>query len=219
MSALRQVLRRGLSAALPRNRFMIRGGPCGIALTFDDGPHPEITPRLLDLLAQHRVCATFFVIGREAERYPALVTRMANEGHLVGHHSWTHTEPAATSAAVLLDEVRRSCALVQQLTGKKPDRFRPPKGQLTAAKILGLLGARQRVILWSQDPKDYQMNDSAPLVQWSTTAQLHGGDIVLLHDVRPHVLAALPALVTRAAICGEPLVTLDAWLPAQRSAA
>ena len=154
-----------------------------------------------------------------AERYPALVTRMANEGHLVGHHSWTHTEPAATSAAVLLDEVRRSCALVQQLTGKNPDRFRPPKGQLTAAKILGLLGARQRVILWSQDPKDYQMNDAAPLVQWSTTAQLHGGDIVLLHDVRPHVLAALPALVTRAAICGEPLVTLDAWLPAQRSAA
>jgi peptidoglycan/xylan/chitin deacetylase (PgdA/CDA1 family) len=201
---------------LPEDRFLVRGpsGNGGIALTFDDGPHPEITPRLLDALAQHQVRATFFLIGREAERFPALIGRMLREGHAVGHHSWTHSEPAETTAATLLAEVRRCQELLAAYGAGISDRFRPPKGQLTAVKLARLLGARQRVILWSADPKDYQLESEAPLLAWVNGAPLASGDIVLLHDTKPHCLAVLPALVERARALGQPLVSLDAWLPA-----
>ena len=216
MSALRQSLRRALEAALPRDRFLVRGprGDAGVALTFDDGPHPEITPRLLDALAAHEMRATFFVVGREAERHPAIVRRIAQEGHALGHHSWTHSEPAHTSAATLLQEVARCRALLADLTGAPSDRFRPPKGQLSVAKLAGLLRAGQRVILWSDDPKDYALADAAPLVAWADAATLAPGAVVLLHDVHAHCLAALPALAARGRATGRRFVTLDAWLPA-----
>ena len=186
MSAFRQLLRRALATAIPRERFLVRGParPPGVALTFDDGPHAEHTPRLLDLLATHGLHATFFVIGREAERHPALITRMVSEGHAVGHHSWTHGEPAQTSAATLLAEVTRCGDMLASLTGTRSDRFRPPKGQLTAAKVIRLIGARQRIVLWSADPKDYAMHDAAPLVQWAGSAVFAPGEIVLLHDTQ-----------------------------------
>lgn len=213
MSALRQSLRRALEAALPRDRFLVRGTD-GVALTFDDGPHPEITPRLLDLLAAQGAHATFFVVGREAEKHPALIRRIASEGHALGHHSWTHSEPAQTSTATLLQEVARCRALLTDLTGAPSDRFRPPKGQLTAGKLVALLRAGQRVVLWSDDPKDYAMPDAAPLVAWANAATFTGGAVVLLHDVHAHCLGAVPALVARVRAARQRLVTLDAWLPA-----
>ena len=215
MSALRQLLRRGLEAALPRERFLARGPRAGdaVALTFDDGPHPDITPRLLDALARHGIAATFFVIGREAERHPELVRRIAAEGHAIGHHSWSHSEPSATGSDALLAEVARCRTLLHELTGTASDRFRPPKGQLTVAKLAALLRARQRIVLWSEDPKDYVLTEAAPLTRWAATTVLPGGTIALLHDTHPWCLDAIPALATRARDQGTRYVTLDAWLP------
>ncbi len=216
MSALRQLFRRTLAAGLPRSRFLVRGpaASAAVAVTFDDGPHPEITPRLLDLLARLQLHATFFVIGREAERHPGLVRRMVHEGHAVGHHSWTHTEPSQTSAAALLGEVHRCAALLQSLGVAATDRFRPPKGQLTTLKLARLLAAGQRVVLWSSDPRDYAMIGAAPLVEWARHAPLAGGDVVLMHDVRPFCLDALPLLAARVSEGGLHAVSLDSWLPA-----
>jgi len=216
VSALRQLFRRTLAAGLPRSRFLVRGPASSgaVALTFDDGPPPEITPRLLDLLARLHLAATFFVIGREAEHHPELVRRMVREGHAVGHHSWTHTEPAATPAAVLLDEVRRCEALLQSLGVSATDRFRPPKGQLTAGKLVRLLGAGQRIVLWSADPKDFAMDRAAPLVAWAGAAPLAAGDVVLWHDVKPFCLDAVAPLAARLRDAGLEAVTLDRWLPA-----
>lgn len=214
MSAIRQLLRRGLEVALPAARFLVRGPQesNALALTFDDGPHPDITPRLLDGLASHGLRATFFVIGREAERYPALVQRIVAEGHAIGHHSWTHSEPSITSAATLMAEVTRCRELLLQLTGAPVDRFRPPKGQLTPGKLGSLLGAGQRIVLWSEDPKDYLLTDSAPLSRWAATALLPPGSIALMHDTHPWCLEALAPLARRASE-GVRFVTIDEWLP------
>src|SRR4029450_1220019 len=91
-SWLRQSIRRGLAATLPRRVFLTYGPSrsMSVCLTFDDGPHPVLTPRLLDVLAVLRVGAPFFLIRREAEKYPDVVRRMSNEGHCVGHHSYSH---------------------------------------------------------------------------------------------------------------------------------
>lgn len=215
MSWLRQGLRRSLTGLLPRDRFLTRGpgSRAEVALTFDDGPHPEHTPRLLDELSEHNITATFFVVGREAEQHPDLVRRISEDGHTLGHHSWTHSEPEQTSSAVLLAEVERSVTLLKEITGRTSDRFRPPKGKLSAAKIAGLLRARQRIVLWSLDPRDYAMADAAELVLWADTAVPTAGDIVLLHDVHPHAAAALPELAAWRARHGVSFVGLDAWLP------
>src|SRR5204863_8624195 len=89
----RQFIRAGFIATLPRRLLLARGpsGSASVCLTFDDGPHPHHTPRLLDLLKDQRVTATFFVIGRWAARYPELVRRIAAEGHLVGNHTFSHS--------------------------------------------------------------------------------------------------------------------------------
>lgn len=216
MGAVRQLIRGTLGALLPSSRYLLHGPRTSgaVALTFDDGPHPDITPRLLDLLQQHQLRATFFVVGREAERFPHLVQRMAREGHTVGHHSWTHSEPSTTTAATLLEEVSRCRALLEELTGAPTDWFRPPKGQLTAAKLLRLLAAGQRIVLWSSDPKDYAMTDGAELGRWAQGRRFVSGEVVLLHDVRNHCVAALPALAGRLGALHLRGVSLNEWYEA-----
>jgi peptidoglycan/xylan/chitin deacetylase (PgdA/CDA1 family) len=219
MGFLRQGVRTALAAALPAHRFMTRGPTSGhqVALTFDDGPHPEHTARLLDGLAAHELPATFFVVGREAERHRALVERAAREGHAIGHHSWTHSEPSQTSAQVLLDEVHRSVALLADITGRRCDRFRPPKGALTAAKFAVLWRADQRIVLWSADPRDYQMSDATALAAWAAPQRPRAGEIVLLHDIHPHAAGALDSIAAWRDQ-GVTFVTLDAWLPPSQAA-
>lgn len=215
MSAVRQGLRTLLQLGLPRSRFLVRGPASSnaVAITFDDGPHPEITPRLLDLLAEHELRATFFVIGREAERYPHLVSRMVAEGHAVGHHSYTHSEPAITSPETLLGELEMANDTFWQAAGVLPSIMRPPKGQLSSGKLVRLLARGFRVVLWSVDPKDYAMSNAEPLVAWARETPFAGGDVILLHDVHPHCLAALPLLAARLRHLDLTTVPLGAWLP------
>lgn len=215
MSAVRQGLLRALHLALPRSRFLVRGPASSgaVALTFDDGPHPEITPRLLDLLAAHQLRATFFVIGREAERHPALVARIVAEGHAIGHHSYTHSEPATTSASTLLAELELTNEPLWLAAGVLPSIMRPPKGQLSLEKLVRLLVHGYRVVLWSVDPKDYAMPNAEPLVAWARETRFTAGDVILLHDVHPHCLAAIPVLAERLHQLDLATVPLDAWLP------
>ena len=99
-SFCRQLLRRLLATALPRRVFLTSGPATSreVCLTFDDGPHPEFTPALLDFLKSRMVRATFFVVGRQAEQYPELVRRMASEGHVIDNHSYAHPRPGQRSA-------------------------------------------------------------------------------------------------------------------------
>lgn len=208
-----------MGLAIPRSRFLLSGPSAGrrVALTFDDGPHPAHTPALLDTLGHHGIPATFFVVGREAERHPELVVRAHREGHAIGHHSWTHTPPEATPTSVLREEVRRTVALLATLTGRVADRFRPPKGALTMRKAAMLWQERQRIVLWSADPRDYLMTSGAMLVDWATGHRAAAGEVVLLHDVHPHAGEAIAA-IARWRDQGVEFVTLDAWLPAERAA-
>jgi peptidoglycan-N-acetylglucosamine deacetylase len=213
-SPLRQLLRRGMAASLPRRLFMTSGPPGSrsLALTFDDGPDPAHTPAVLDRLRAHGVRATFFVVGGKAEAHPALVSRIAAEGHELGHHSWTHAPPQETSALSLLAEARRTAELLERIAGRRPSLFRPPHGKLTAGKLLGLWGLGQTVVLWNRDPKDFARGAVDPIRRWFESEPLAGGDILLLHDVHAHVAPALDALVERAARLGLRFSTPAEWL-------
>lgn len=211
---LRQLARGAMTAVLPRRLFMT-SGPArsgAIALTFDDGPDPENTPAVLDQLRSLGVRATFFVVGHKVEAHPALVARIAAEGHELGHHSFRHGVPSETSAGVLAEEVRRTSALLRQLVGRPPRLFRPPFGKVSASKLLALWGLGQTVVLWNRDPRDFACDAVEPLLRWVEQSPLEAGDIVLLHDTHAHVAPALGAFVERASGLGLAFTTLTAWL-------
>src|SRR5438874_7006796 len=114
MGYVRQLGKVVLAACLPSSRLLVHGpGVSGLALTFDDGPHPEHTPRLLDVLAEHGLKATFFVVGQQAERYPHVIRRMAREGHDVGNHTFHHAGPEGVTAARLMAEVTLTMDVVE----------------------------------------------------------------------------------------------------------
>src|SRR5581483_7402951 len=137
-------VRRRLSTRGVRRRT---GRPGTVALTFDDGPDPVYTPRVLDALAAEGAVATFFLVGRNAARHPELVRRIVAEGHGVGSHTWSHPELAETSLPALVREVRRGRRELERLAGSEVRRFRPPKGHTSAAVFLA--GRAAGVITWN----------------------------------------------------------------------
>jgi peptidoglycan/xylan/chitin deacetylase (PgdA/CDA1 family) len=213
MALLRQLIRKTMAATLPRRMLLVRGPShtSHVCLTFDDGPHPDHTPRVLDVLKEHSAPATFFVVGQQVQRHPDLVRRIVAEGHLVGHHTYSHSDPQITSASQLLAELDQTNQLLEALLGHRPVFFRPPHGKLTPAKLFRLWRAGQRIILWNSDPKDVQSESSATIRQWFTDHPLKPGDLVLLHDKAEHTSSALPELITSARSRGLEFTTVATW--------
>lgn len=126
-----------------------------LALTFDDGPNPKWTPRLLDVLGEQGVKATFFMLGGRAQTEPALVRRIAAEGHLIGNHSWSHPNLALTAASKVREELTRTSETLEQVTGERVRYFRPPFGARRPAvfRIAQELGLR--VVTWNAMTSDW----------------------------------------------------------------
>jgi len=171
-------------------------------LTFDDGPDPERTPRLLDVLAAARVPAVFFVLGQQAERHPALVRRMVAEGHGVGNHSWSHPWMLPMSRARIVEELDRCQKVVADITGVPPRLARPPYGQRDyrynqLARERGLTP-----VLWSRNLRDYWGTGPERLVR--RLERSLPGDVLLMHDgdpKAPHTVEAVERwLRTRPAV-------------------
>jgi peptidoglycan/xylan/chitin deacetylase (PgdA/CDA1 family) len=212
---LRQAIRAGLKHALPRRVFLVDGPPTGgaIALTFDDGPHPEHTARILSSLAAANVKATFFFRGDRALQYPDIVRRVKDEGHDIGNHSFSHSEPRETSAFALIEELTRTSALLEVLTGTKPNLFRPPKGALSPLKLLAIVATRHTIALWNRDPRDY-LGDVEAANARMFALPLDPGDIVLLHDTHPVALSFLSKLIDTVRARGLAFTTLSPWAAA-----
>ncbi|MGO8746017.1 MAG: glycosyltransferase [Thermoguttaceae bacterium] len=206
----RRIARRMMTATLPRRLLLAQGRTdCPFVwLTFDDGPHPEHTPRLLDVLRLHSVSATFFLVGERAEEHPDLVSRIAREGHLVANHGFSHKAVDGMPVGELIREVRRTSDLLASITGRQSYLFRPPHGKLTLSALFRLWIARQTVVLWNSDPKDYMLARAEQLSHWFRKHPLQGGDIVLLHDKLPYATVALPDVIEDARRRGLEFVTL-----------
>lgn len=165
-----------------RMRCRARGAGRRVALTFDDGPDPQRTPAVLDLLARQGVRATFFVVGARAEAHPELVRRMAAEGHVVGNHSYTHSwRFPLRSLGRTVEELRRTGEVLHRITGRQPRLFRPPFGVTnpTIARAVRRLGLDP--VGWSIRSLD-TMGQSPERVAARILRRLHPGAVILLHD-------------------------------------
>ncbi|HEY8900628.1 MAG TPA: glycosyltransferase [Chthoniobacterales bacterium] len=197
------------------------GGGHRFALTFDDGPDPEWTPKILDILKAHHVHATFFLIGENAEANPALVRRILAEGHEIGSHSYTHPNLGLASPEQVKLELNATQRLLESLTGRSTTLFRPPYdadaqpadvAQVAPLEIADRMG--YQTVLESIDPEDWDRPGAKEIVK-RVKAQLDGGTNILLHDgggERSQTVKALPKILDDIAARGDAVVPLHELL-------
>ncbi|MGD0096387.1 MAG: polysaccharide deacetylase family protein [Terracidiphilus sp.] len=197
--------------------------PNELALTFDDGPNPAWTPRLLETLASHGVRATFFLLGRRAEAEPALVREIASAGHLIGNHSWSHPNLAIASTGTIEDELSLTSKTLEEIIGAPVCFFRPPFGArrpavLRVARRLGMVP-----VLWNAMTNDWENPPAEAIANRLTRridrlARRGRAANIVLHDgghkesaaIRASSIAAAGQLINSYKKTRE-FVTLDAW--------
>lgn len=176
-----------------------------VFLTFDDGPQPEVTPWVLDTLAAYGAKATFFCLGRNAERYPELFLRLRNEGHAVGHHTWDHSDGWRTPARAFHRTVLRGG---KQIGGHL---FRPPYGHLCPAQLRAL-GKRYRVVMWDVMGGDFKPGRTGAACARLVLGRTRPGSIIVLHDNLKSAKCltdALPLILEGLARLGYRCLSLD----------
>ncbi|MEL7378766.1 MAG: polysaccharide deacetylase family protein [Pseudomonadota bacterium] len=210
----------GRPAALPRDATHLASATITrvettrprVALTFDDGPHPSLTPQLLDILAARGARATFYVIGRNAARYPQLLQRIAAEGHEIGNHTWSHPSLYGHGEASLLNQIDRTAQVVADAVGRPPVTMRPPYGNIHPWQARALYQARGvPSILWSVDPLDWQRPGS-----WVVADRIlrgsHNGAVILSHDIHGPTVRAMPSTIEGLAARGFEMVQVSELL-------
>ena len=156
--------------------------PRSVALTFDDGPHPEGTPRVLDFLSERDIKATFFLVGEQVERRPSLAAEIAARGHSIGLHCYRHRVLAWLTPRALREDLDRSAYILGEATGRAPDLFRPPRGVFTYTALAEVRRRGWVPVLWAADGRDWRRTATASTIYRRVAAGLRGGEIVLLHD-------------------------------------
>jgi peptidoglycan/xylan/chitin deacetylase (PgdA/CDA1 family) len=201
---------------------VVRGprGARGVALTFDDGPDPVWTPRVLALLAEHGVVATFFVVGHKVEAHPEVVRAILDAGHAIGLHSYAHDRLfSLRGERRVREDFRRGIAAIEQVTGERPLLFRPPIGHTnpTIARVVDRMDLL--VVGWSVAGRDGVGSARPPAVVARVRRGLRDGAIVLLHDApergarEPAAIRALPEILEAAHAARLEIVPLSRFLP------
>jgi peptidoglycan/xylan/chitin deacetylase (PgdA/CDA1 family) len=191
-----------------------------IALTFDDGPDPEWTPRVADALAAAGVPATFFLVGERAARAPGLVRALASAGHEIANHSWSHRSAWLAGPRRTDEEIGRAHAVLADLSGRAPRHFRPPWGMVNASMFRALRRWQERCVFWSIQTEGLRRRPAARQAAY-VLERAHPGAIVDLHDAEgvagapARLHAALPAMLEGLRGAGYDLVTLTDLLEAR----
>jgi peptidoglycan/xylan/chitin deacetylase (PgdA/CDA1 family) len=178
-------------------------------MTFDDGPHDTLTPKLLDLLKAHHIKATFFVIGQNVAEHPEVLRRAAREGHEIGNHSWSHPNLGKMSDDAVRSQLQKTDDEIKSaLGGRRPTLMRPPYGSLTDRQkkwIHNEFG--YQIILWDVDPLDWK-RPGPTVVCNRILKETRPGSIVLSHDIHPGTIEAMPATFDQLEAKGFKFVTV-----------
>ncbi len=161
-------------------------------MTFDDGPHPQNTPRLLNILRDRNIKATFYVIGNCVDRHPHIVRRIVAEGHEIGNHTYTHRKLTTLGSSEVRTEMSKTQAAIVRAAGVKPRTMRPPYGALRTDQrntIFSEFG--YPTIMWSVDPQDWK-RPGPSIVSSRILSSSRNGSIILAHDLHKPTIDAMP---------------------------
>ena len=186
------------------------GDGSGVALTFDDGPHPEGTAAMLGALAAADAPATFFLAGEQVQRYPALAAEIVAAGHEVALHCHRHRNQLRLTPRQIVEDMRRGETAIVEACGRTPRLYRPPYGVFSAAGLV-LARRRWRVLLWSRWGRDWRARAMPESIARRATEDIRSGDVILLHDADHYssegswrkTLAALPRILDELARMGQ----------------
>ena len=188
-----------------------------IALTFDDGPWPETTFQVLNILRQNNIKATFFWIGRNLKKYPDIGRQVVAEGHAIGNHTWHHwyfhMNPATAAA-----EIENTSKLIYETTGVQTFLFRPPGGFLHNGLVAYARSKNYGIMMWNSEPGEFQPRNTAAAYVKNVLNLAKPGGIVLLHDVHPKSVLALPQIIAGLRQRGYRFVTVPELLEMQAQA-
>lgn len=202
-----------------RSTFLLNGPTTKreIALTFDDAPDADFTPKVLDVLKQEGVKATFFVVGNRVEKHPDVFKRMVEEGHMIGNHSYSHANLPKLNDADFRDQITRTDQIISQYTGYTPNIVRPPYGNISEGQIQWLASQHKKIVNWNVDSLDWK-GLSAEQVRTNVLAQVGPGAIILQHaaggtgEDLSGTVAALPDIIHKLKNDGVKLVTIPELL-------
>jgi peptidoglycan/xylan/chitin deacetylase (PgdA/CDA1 family) len=186
--------------------------PPHVALTFDDGPHPEQTPWLLDILDREQVSATFYVIGSSVERCPDVVRQAFLAGHDIGNHSWSHPVLTRLSSEAVEVEIARTDDLLIAINGDRPNTIRAPYG--AANDAVRAVAWPRSMMLWDVDTNDWRSRNTDSVAREAVSRR---GGVVLMHDIYPTTVAAVPAIIREYKARGFRFVTMSRYVVGQAS--
>jgi peptidoglycan/xylan/chitin deacetylase (PgdA/CDA1 family) len=197
-----------------------------VALTFDDGPSPVWTPRILDELKKANIKATFFMLGEHVAKYPEVARRVAQEGHEIGNHTYDHHVLLYYTLEELEKEINYAERIIQEATGKTTRYFRPPKAWLTDTEKKKVNKLGYKIVLWSLNSKDWVTFDDKYIVKY-LAKHIHPGDVILFHDSggvfsaeggdRHETVKTIPQLAEKLRQMGYKFVTLSELLEERKS--
>ena len=176
-----------------------------VALTYDDGPNPIYTEKLLDILEKEQVKASFFLMGKQVKTYPEVVKKMAEQGHLLGNHTYSHINVCEVSMEQALEEINHTSELIYRASGIRPEYFRPPFGcdRNCLAKQAGMFQ-----VFWDVDPKDWEVQNTDNIVN-HVLKHVEDDAIILMHDEYQTTVDATKILIPRLKKMGYVFVTVD----------
>ena len=178
-------------------------------MTFDDGPHPKLTPMLLDIMKARGIKGTFFLVGKNVAEYPEIAQRIVAEGHEVANHSWAHPQLTKLAPDALKKEIADTNDAIHRATGIQTTIMRPPYGAINASitkrlnEEFGLT-----VALWSVDSLDWKIRNAAHVTKLITEKTAPGA-IILAHDIHPSTVQAMPAVFDTLSAKGYKFVTMS----------
>lgn len=176
-----------------------------IALTFDDGPHPEYTIKLLDGLKERNVKVTFFIIGENAKNNPDVVKRIYEDGHTIGNHTFSHVQLTCISEDKAITEIKNTNNLIKEITGYEPKYIRPPYGLYSDALKRE---TNLTPVLWNVDPRDWSVLNTQSIVN-HVIKRAKDGSVILLHDIFDTSVDAALLIIDELQKQGFEFVTVD----------
>ncbi len=187
-----------------------------VALTFDDGPHPTYTPKILDILKKHNAKATFFVLGSRVKSHPSIVARTVNEGSEVGVHTWNHPNLTKCSPSKVRKEIGDTLKVIQAASNYTPRTMRPPYGAVNA-NLVGMFAAEYNLstIMWSIDTNDWRKPGIQKVINEAVN-KAQPGSIILIHDIHGSSYEAVDGIVTGLIKRGYSLVTVSQLMAMQK---
>jgi peptidoglycan/xylan/chitin deacetylase (PgdA/CDA1 family) len=187
-----------------------------VAITYDDGPHPDRTPRLLDLLAARNIRATFYVVGTNAQKYPHILRRMINEGHEIGNHTVNHPNLTTLATEQVIAEVAGCRDAVVAGATLPTASIRPPYGAVDPSlRELFMSEFGYPTVLWDVDPRDWDTSVSDAQVISTILTQADHGEIILCHDIHERTIGVMPAVLDGLLAQGFSFVTVSELLEMQ----